>query len=118
MRELIRRAINARPELTAELLRRGMFRAEEMADLLRCHPEYSQKSRHRRLGTVQFATLLAEGDSQFASRVVRRKLLDRDELFWLDRLLKFQKPSGKRSELARIVERAMEGREGNVRRHG
>jgi hypothetical protein len=42
-------------------------------------------------------------------------MLCRDELNWLDRLLKFQKPNGKRRELARIVERAMEGGKGNGR---
>jgi hypothetical protein len=117
MREIVRRAIGARPELTAELLRRGMFRPEEMADLLCCRPDYRQGSRHRRVGTVQFATLLAEGDSQLAARAVLRKMLDHNELEWLDRLLRFQKPNGKRSELGRIAERAMEGRKGNVRRH-
>jgi hypothetical protein len=116
MRETVRRAINARPELTAELLRRGMFESEELAEMLRCHPEYSKESRHRRLGTVQLSTLLAEGDSQFSARVVLRKMLDREELGWLDRMLKFQKTNGKRKELARIVERAMEGRKGNGRR--
>ena len=39
MREIVRRAINARPELSAELLRRGMFQAEEKAELLHCHPK-------------------------------------------------------------------------------
>lgn len=117
MRELTRRAIQARPELTAELLRRGMFGSEEIADLVCCHPEYRRESRHRRLGTVQFATLLAEGDAQFAARAVLRKMLCYDELTWLDRLLRFQKPNGKRSELGRAVERALEGRGGNVRRY-
>jgi hypothetical protein len=116
MRETVRRAINARPELTAELLRRGMFQPEEIAELLRCQPECSRESRHRRLGTVQLATLLAEGDSQFAARAVLRKMLDREELTWLDRLLSFQNPNGKRNELARIIERAMEGGKKNVRR--
>ncbi len=31
MREIVRRAINARPELTTELLRRGMFEPGEKA---------------------------------------------------------------------------------------
>lgn len=116
MREIVRRAISARSELTAELLRRGMFRPEERADLFRCQPDYLQASRHGQMGKVQVATLLAEGDAQFAARVVLRNMLDLEELTWLDRLLRFQKPNGKRNELGRVIERAMEGRKGNARR--
>jgi hypothetical protein len=114
MREIVRRAIRARPELTAELLQRGMFGPEEKAELL---PLLSKAASLKGgiIGPVRFATLLAEGDAQLAARAVLRKMLGKDELAWLDRLLRFQKPNGKRDELARIVERAMEGRTGNVR---
>lgn len=93
-----------------------MFSAEERSELLRSKPDCIRESRHRRLGSVQLATLLAEGDAQFASRAVLRNMVAREELDWLDRVLQFQKPNGKRSELARIIERAMEGRKGNVRK--
>jgi len=116
MREIVRRAINGRPEVTAELLRRGMFRPAEKAELLRCQAERHTEGRQRRLGKVQLATLLAQGDAQFAARAVLRAMLSPEELQWLYRLLRFQKPNGKREDLARIVERAMEGRRGNVRR--
>jgi hypothetical protein len=65
---------------------------------------------------MEFTALLAQGDSQFAARAVLRNVLSHAELARLDRLLRFQKPNKKRDELARIVERAMEGRKGNVRR--
>ena len=110
MRDWMRRALQARPELTAELYRRGMFDAEEKKTF--------EKSAHLPslpLGPVQFATLIAEGDSQLAARVVLSNLLRPNELTWLDRLLRFQKPNEKRDELTRIVERALEGRKGNVR---
>jgi hypothetical protein len=114
MREIVRRAIQARPELTAELLQRGMFGPEEKAAML---PLLSKEGclKGGVVGPVQFTTLLAEGDAQFAARAVLRKMLGHDELTWLDRLLKFQKPNGKREELARIVERALEGRTRNAR---
>ena len=81
-----------------------------------CHPEHSEESRHTPLGTVQFATLLAQGDAQFAACAVLRNMLGQEELTWLNRLLRFQKPNEKRDELTRIVERAMEGRKGNAGR--
>jgi len=112
MRDIVHRAIHARPELTAELRRRGMFRPEEEAEL---RPEH--KREFPPLGTLSFATLLAQGDTQLAARAVLRNVLDHKELAWLDRVLRFQKPNGKREELARIVERAIEGRKGNVRSH-
>jgi hypothetical protein len=111
MRDIVQRAIYARPELTAELRRRGMFRPEEETELAAAALTLSAAP----LGRVQLATLLAEADTQFAARAVLRDTLDRQELRWLDRLLKFQKPSDKRDELARIVERAIEGRKGNAR---
>jgi len=112
----VRRAIQSRPELTAELLQRGMFGPEEKAELL---PLLSKEGSLKggMVGPVQFATLLAEGDAQFAARAVLRKMLGHHELTWLDRLLRFQKPSKKRDELTRIVERAMEGRKGNAHRN-
>ena len=117
MRETVRRAIHARPELTAELLRRGMFEPKEKVELLRCHPESNGESDQTPLGMMEFTALLAQGDSQFAARAVLRKMLSYAELARLERLLRFQKPNKKRDELTRIVERAMEGREGNARRN-
>jgi hypothetical protein len=64
---------------------------------------------------VQFAALLAQGDTQLAARIVLRELIRPNELAWLYRLLRFQEPNDKRDELVRIVERALEGRKGNVR---
>jgi hypothetical protein len=116
MREIVRRAVQARPELTAELLRRGMFRADEKAELLRCLPASKRKVKTLALGPVQFASALADADAQFAARAVLRHMLDATELSWLDRLLKFQKLNKKGEELTRVVERAMEGRKGNARR--
>ena len=116
MRDIVYRAIHTRPELTAELLTRGMFRPEEKAELLRCHPECNEESAAARLGMMEFTALLAQGDSQFAARAVLRKMLSYAELARLGRLLRFQKPNKKRDELTRIVERAMEGREENGRR--
>jgi hypothetical protein len=118
MRETVRRAINARPELTIELLRRDMFRPAEKAELLRCHPESNGESEQTPLGMMEFTALLAQCDSQFAARAVLRDMLNSAELSRLERLLRFQKPNKKRDELTRIVERAMEGRKGNVRRNG
>ena len=115
MHEIVRRAINARPELTVELLRRGMFEPEEKAELLQSVPMRGSGLSGLPLGPVQFATLLAEGDTQLAARVVTRKILRANELTWLDRLLRFRSPNEKRDELARIVERALEGRKGNAR---
>jgi hypothetical protein len=65
---------------------------------------------------VQFATLLAQGDTHLAARAVLRDLVRPNELEWLYRLLRFQKPSDKGDELTRAVERALEGRKGNVRK--
>lgn len=116
MREIVRRAIAARRELSAELLRRGMFDRDEEAEFLRSLPQPSGGFPSLPLGPVQFATLLAQGDTQLAARVVLRNLLRPNELTWLDRLLRFQKSNEKREELGRIIERAVEGRKGNVRR--
>ncbi len=115
MRDWMRRALQARPELAAELWRRGLFDAEEQRQFARCLAEQSGGFPNLPLGPVQFATLLAEGDAQLAARVVLRNLLRPNELAWLDRLLRFQEPNDKRHELARIVERALEGRKGNAR---
>ena len=112
MRNWMRRALRARPELAAELWRRGMFDAEEKRELL---AEQTSSLPRLPLGPVQFATLLAEGDTQLAARVVLRNLIRPNELAWLDRLLRFQAPNDKRDELVRIVERALEGRKGNAR---
>ncbi len=115
MRDVLKRAIQACPELRAELLRRGMFRPEETIELLRCRPERDEQSDQVPLGMMEFTALLAQGDSQLAARAVLRDMLSYAELRRLDRLLRFQKPNKKRDELTRIVERAMEGRKGNVR---
>jgi hypothetical protein len=110
MHHLIRRAIHAHPELTAELWRRGMFGPDEKSEILRHCSETT--SRCLPLGPVRFAALLAQGDTVLSAQVVLRDLLTPDELRWLDRLLRFRKCNGKRDELARIVERAIEGRKG------
>jgi hypothetical protein len=115
MRDWMRRALQARPELAAELWRRGMFDAEEKREFLQSLPQQSEGFPSLPVGPVQFATLLAEGDTQLAARVVLRNVLRPNELTWLDRLLRFQEPNEKRDELARIVERALEGRKGNAR---
>lgn len=112
MRDWMRRALQARPELAAELYRRGMFDAEEKREFLSAQTGGLPRLP---LGPVQFATLLADGDTQLAARVVLRELIRPNELAWLDRLLRFQKPNDKRDELCRIVERALEGRKGNAR---
>ena len=120
MRDIVTRAIRTRPELAAELLRRGMFTREEMGEILRSVRRPTLKSPGLPLGPVQFATLLAHSDTQLAARVVLRGSIRPNELTWLDRLLRFRKRSDKRDELARIVERAMEraseGRKGNARK--
>jgi len=116
MRDMVRRALHACPELATELSRRDAFTREEKAELLRLFPHPSNRLATPPLGPVQFATLLAQGDAQLAAGAVSRNLLRQDELKWLYRLLRFQKPNGKRDELTRIVERALEGRKGNVRK--
>ena len=55
-------------------------------------------------------------DPAEAARAVLRNAVRPNELKWLYRLLRFQKPNGKRDELTRVVERALEGRKGNVRK--
>ena len=114
MRDWMRRTVRARLEVAVELMRRGMFSAEQKPHVLRYRPEIARELHRPALGSVQFATLLAQGDSQLAARAVLRNVLNPDELSWLDRLLKLQKSNGKRDELARIVERALEGRKGNA----
>lgn len=114
MRDFVRRVIRCRPELAAELLRRGIFDAEEKREFLN-HILDQGGSVGSPLGPVQFAALLADADAQLAARAVLRDVVDSEELGWLYRLLKFQKPNQKRDELTRIVERAMEGRKGNAR---
>jgi len=113
MDDWMRRALQARPELAAELYRRGIFDDEEEGEFLR--RQCGEQIPGLPLGPVQFATLLAEADSQLAARAVLRNLLHLNELVWLDRLLRFQEPNDKRDELCRVVERALEGRKGNVR---
>lgn len=115
MRDIVSRALRTSPELATELLRRGIFSPEEKAEFLQLLPGQSRGFPRLPLGPVQFATLLAQGDTQLAARVVLRGLIRPNELTWLYRLLRFQEPSDKRDELVRIVERAMEGRKGNVR---
>jgi hypothetical protein len=77
--EIVRRAMQARPGLTAELLRRGMFDPEEKAELLCCDFR-AEESERATLGMMEFTTLLAHGDSQFAARAVLRNMLSYTEL--------------------------------------
>jgi hypothetical protein len=117
MRDIIIRALHADSQLLAELLRRAMFTNGEKAELSR---SLRQQNRARAasppLGPVQFASLLASGDTQLAAQAVLRDIVRPNELSWLNRVLRFQESSDKRDELVRIVERALEGRKGNVRR--
>jgi hypothetical protein len=113
MREIVRRAMQGRPELTAELLRRGMFDREEKAELLCCDSRQGEESAQTPLGMMEFTALLAQGDSQFAARAVLRNVLNYTELARVERLLRFKKKNKKRDELTHIVERAMEGRKEN-----
>jgi len=106
--EIVRRAICAIPELTAELDRRGMFLPEERAQLLCALRKSLGKDANQPLGSVQFVTLLSQGDAQLAAAAVLRNTLTLEELEWLDRLLRFKKANDKRDELVRIVERALE----------
>lgn len=114
MLDIVRRALHACPEVRAELTRRGMFNAQERAEII--NRASGERLPSPPLGPVRFASLLAQGDTQLAARAVLREVLSAEELRWVDRLLRFQKPNGKRQALARIVERALEGRKGNVRR--
>jgi hypothetical protein len=116
MRDIVSRALRASPELATELLRRGFFSAEEKAEFLQFLSKQTARFPSLAPGPVQFATLLAQADTQLAARVVLRNLTRPSELTWLYRVLRFQEPSDKRDELVRIVERALEGRKGNVRR--
>lgn len=97
------------------LFQRGLFTPEERAEFLQSFPKGGKLFSAPALGPVQFATLLAQGDTQLAARVVLRNLVRPNELTWLHRLLRFQESNDKRDELVRIVERALEGRKGNVR---
>jgi hypothetical protein len=116
MRDIIVRARHADSQLLAELLRRAMFTDGEKAELSRILGQQNRaRSASLPLGPVQFASLLASGDTQLAARAVLRDIVRPNELRWLNRLLRFQESSDKRNELCRIVERAIEGRKGNVR---
>jgi len=115
MRDIVTRALRTCPELATELLRRGVFSPEEKEEFLQFLPQQSAAFPNLPLAPVQFATLLAQADTQLAARIVLRELIRPNELTWLYRLLHFQEPNDKRDELVRIVERALEGRKGNVR---
>lgn len=121
--DIVRRALSAPPELVAELRRRGLFLADEAAQLRENLPK-EKRQNSEPLGPVQFATLLAKGDTQLASCAVLRGIVTREELEWLNRLLKLEGPYKKREqreELTRTVERAIEGREsanGRIRHAG
>jgi len=115
MRDMVRRALAAPLELSVELLRRGLFTADEHAEFLQLLSKQGRMPPPH-LGCVRFATLLAQGDTHLAARAVLRDMVRPKELEWLYRLLRFQKPNDKRDELTRIVERALEGRKGNVRK--
>ena len=116
MRDMVCRALRIRPELAIMLFHRGLFTPEERAEFVQSLPKESRNFSAPSLGPVQFATLLAQGDTHLAARAVLRDLVRPNELEWLYRLLRFQKPSDKRDELTRAVERALEGRKGNVRK--
>jgi hypothetical protein len=116
MRDMVCRALRIRPELAIMLFHRGLFTPEERAEFVQSLPKESRNFSAPSLGPVQFATLLAQGDTHLAARAVLRNLVRPNELEWLYRLLRFQKPSDKRDELTRAVERALEGRKGNVRK--
>ena len=116
MRDMVRRALRIRPELATLLLRRGLFTPEERAEFLESLLKGSKVFSAPAIGPVQFATLLAQGDTHLAARAVLRNLVRPNEIEWLYRVLRFQKPNDKRDELTRIVERALEGRKGNVRK--
>jgi hypothetical protein len=116
MPDTVRRALTAPLELSIELLRRGIFTTEEQAEFLELLSKQGRPMPPHHLGCVRFATLLAQGDTHLAARAVLRNLVRPNELQWLYRLLRFQKPNDKRDELTRVVERALEGRKGNVRR--
>jgi hypothetical protein len=113
---VVRRALAAPVELSAELLRRGMFTAEEEKELLALLPSQGRELPALPLGPVRFATLLAQSDTVFAARVVLRGLIRPNELAWLYRLLRFHESNQKCQELTRVVERALEGRKGNARK--
>ena len=116
MRDMVCRVLRIRPELAIMLLRRGVFTPEEKAEFLRSLPKGSTLFSAPSLGAVQFAAVLAQGDTHLAARAVLRNCVRPNELEWLYRLLRFQKPNDKRDELTRAVERALEGRKGNVRK--
>jgi len=121
MYDIVRRALNGCPELIAELHRRGLFLPDEAAELLEAIPESKQQQSSQPLGSVQFATLLANGDAQLAGCAVLRGILTPKELKWLYRLLELKASNGRREELTRTVERALEGREeknGRIRHAG
>lgn len=67
-----RRALAAPVELTAELLRRGMFTAEEKKELLALLPSQDRELPALPLGPAQFATLLSQSDTAFAARGAAR----------------------------------------------
>ena len=116
MRDIVSRALRTCPEFATELLRRDVFSPEEKAEFLQSLPKRRAGLPGLPLGPVQFATLLAQGDTQLAARVVLRDLIRPNELMWLYRLLRFHESNEKCHELIRIVERALEGRKGNVRK--
>ena len=113
---IVRRALAAPVELAAELVRRGVFSPKEKMEFLRLLPNQGRELPVLPLGPVQFASLLAQSDTVLAARVVLRDLIRPNELAWLYRLLGFHKSNEKCHELIRIVERALEGRKGNVRK--
>lgn len=108
--DIVRRTLSAPPELIAELRRRRLFLADEAAQLRDNIPQ-EKRLASPPLGSVQFSTLLANGDAQLAGCAVSRGIVTREELEWLNRLLKLKAPNETRHELARTVERAIEGRE-------
>jgi hypothetical protein len=118
MRDTVRRALALRPDVAMMLLRRGFFIAEEKAEFLQALPKRNGQFSAPTPGPVQFATLLAQGDTHLAADAVLRNVIRPNELNWLYRLLRFRESNDKHDELTRIVERALEGRKGNARKSG
>lgn len=115
MFDIVRRVIAGGPELIGELQRRELFLRDEAAELRQCLRERRIEVSKVPLGSVQFATLLANGDAQLAASIIWRGIVTREELEWINRLLKLKAPNESRDELTRIVERKIEGRDSDGR---
>ncbi len=115
MFDIVRRVLGGGPELIGELQRREFFLRDEAAELRQCLRERRIEPSRVPLGSVQFATLLTNGDAQLAASAVSRGVVTREELEWINRLLKLKAPNETRDELTRLVERKIEGRDSDGR---